>query len=367
MPHVHFVLPDVGYTAAAKQVSVIAPALAEPGWTTEVFSLAGDGPFTGPLRAGGVPVLKSSARAAPWVALRWLIPNPGRGVVHAFGLKVLRRLWAATVGRRRPPILLSLTGRERFTRLDRRCLRIINRVLVHHQSAADALASQGVPAKRISVVPPAIDCATGFQAVPPGQVGNLSHGIPPGAALVVAAGSMPDRHRLLNAVWMFEFVRYPHPDLQLLVIGNGPGRSPLEATARGLAPEGSRIHFLDSRPDLPALLGLAEVVLVPHRWGGVNVALEAMAAGRAVVAADTPELASVIHDRETGRLVPPRDAAATAAAVHQLLLDPDERRRLGEAARARVRREHDTGTVVQMLETVYGDEFTSTRSGLWAE
>jgi glycosyltransferase involved in cell wall biosynthesis len=134
-----------------------------------------------------------------------------------------------------------------------------------------------------------------------------------------------------------------------------------------MAPEGSRVHFLGERADLPALLQLADVVLVLQPCGGVNVTLEAMAAGRAVVAANTPDLAAVIRDGETGRLVPPRDAAAAASAIHKLLLDPVECRRLGDAARQYVREGHAVETVVRMLETVYGDEFTSTRSGLGAE
>jgi glycosyltransferase involved in cell wall biosynthesis len=371
MPHVQFVLPDLGYTAAAKQVSLIASALSDPGWSSEVYPLSRSGQagaFTELLRANGVTVLESSGRSGVrWFGLRFLIPAPGRGVIHAFGLLVLRRLRAAVLGRHRPPILLSLTGRERLSWLDRRCLRIVNRVLVAHQHAADALSRQGIPEKRISVVPPAVDGGTGFQSFQPGQVGNLSLEIPPGGPLIVTAGSMPDRHRLLHAVWAFEFIRYPHTDAHMLVVGDGPGRAPLEILADVLAPEGTRIRFVEARPDLPAVLGMADIVLLLHRWGGANVALEAMAAGRAVVAADTPDLAAVIRDRKTGRLVPPGDARAAAATVRQLLLDPAERRRLGEAARTYVREHHPVATVVQTLEAIYQDEFTSTRSGLGAE
>jgi glycosyltransferase involved in cell wall biosynthesis len=178
---------------------------------------------------------------------------------------------------------------------------------------------------------------------------------------------MPDRFRLLKAVWAFEFIRYPHAKAHLLVVGDGPGRASLEDTAGGMAPEGSRAHFLGERADLPELIALADVVLVLQPDGGVNVALEAMAAGRVVVAANTPDLAAIIRDGETGRLVPPRDAAAAAGVMHKLLLDPIERRRLGDAAREHVRDHHAVPTVVRMLETVYGEEFTTTRSGLGAE
>jgi hypothetical protein len=184
MPHIQFVLPDLGYTTAAKQVSLIAPALTGPGWSGEVYPLtrAGRaGPFTGVLRANHVTVLESTGRSVlRWFGLRFLIPAPGRGLVHAFGLKVLRRLRAATFGRRRPPIILSLTGHERLNWLDRRCLRIVNRVLVHHQPAADALIGQGVPANRVSVIPPAVappleEALRGGESTPP-----LTRGVRPG-------------------------------------------------------------------------------------------------------------------------------------------------------------------------------------------
>src|SRR5262249_59391797 len=78
------------------------------------------------------------------------------GVVHALGLGVLRRLWAATLGTKRPRIVLSLSGRERLSRLDRRCVRVVSRVLVPHATAAQVLVRQGVPTAMVTVVPPAV-------------------------------------------------------------------------------------------------------------------------------------------------------------------------------------------------------------------
>jgi glycosyltransferase involved in cell wall biosynthesis len=390
MPHVHFVLPNLGYNSAAKQASLIAAGIVNPGWTTEVYSLAVDGPFTAPLRAQGVPVLSSTARPPlNWFGLRWMIPAPGHGLVHAFGLLVLHRLWAATIHRHRPPVVLSLTGRERLNRFDRHCLGIVSRVLVHHGHAADVLVRQGVPAGRISVLPPAVSSFDAPRRMPsstlcvdetPAESARIDAerrcfafdaerqtNIPPDSFVLASVGSIPDRHRLFPAVWAFEFIRYPHENAHLLVIGDGPGRAALQANTRGLAPEGSRIHFLGERSDAPRLLAAAELVLVLHRWGGVNVALEAMAAGRAVVAANSPELAAIIRDGETGRLIPPSDMAKAAGVIRKLILNPAERHRLGETARAFVRQHHSVETVVQMLETVYEEEFTSTRSSLWAE
>ena len=69
------------------------------------------------------------------------------------------------------------------------------------------------------------------------------------------------------------------------------------------------------------------------------VVLEAMAAGRPVVATDVAGMPLAVADGETGRLVPEKDAAALAGAVNQLLADADLRRRMGDAGRRRVEEE----------------------------
>lgn len=351
MPHVFFLLSDLDYTGAAKQGSLLAPGLVRAGWSATVFSLAGNGPFTDTLRDAGVPVLTSTARHAfKWLGLRWIVPTPDRGIVHAFGLPALRRLWGGTLGRARAKVVVSLTGREHLTRFDRRVLRLPFRVLVPHGTAAGALIAQGVPASQMTVVPPAVgeappapDRATFFR----------SHGIAPDASLVVSAGRMDRRKALLASLCAFEFVRYTDPAVRLLLVGDGPGREAMEQTARGIAPEGSRAIFLGARPDATAILGLADVVIVTHPAGGANVTLEAMAAARPVVAVRTPDLAPLVQDGRTGILAEAGYAPGIAGALRKLLLDPGRRRDLGEAAAQFVREHHAVGTLVRTLETIY--------------
>ncbi|HKB05909.1 MAG TPA: glycosyltransferase family 4 protein [Gemmataceae bacterium] len=350
MPNVLFLLPDLGYSGAAKQVSLLAPGLRRAGWTAEVFSLAGGGPFAPILRGADVPVLTSTARhALKWLGLRWLVPSSDRGVVHAFGLPVLRRLWVGTLGSDRPKVVVSLSGRERLTWFDRRCLRLASHLVVPHATAADALLRQGVSAPRITVVPPAVGEAT----PPPDRAAFCrSLGIPADAPLVVSVGRMDGRKALLGAIWAFEFVRYTDPAVRLLLVGDGPGRAQMEELTRGLAPEGSRAVFLGARPDAAGIVGLADVVVAAHPAGGANAALEAMAAGRAVLAVNTPDLAPLIRDGETGVLVRPDYRPGIASALRKLLLDPARRRLLGDAARDYVREHHPVDTLVRTMEAV---------------
>jgi glycosyltransferase involved in cell wall biosynthesis len=165
---------------------------------------------------------------------------------------------------------------------------------------------------------------------------------------------MEMRATLFPAIWAFEFYRYMDRTVRLLVLGDGPGREETEAMAQKVAPEGSRVHFLGALPDASSIFGLADVVLISQKTGGVNVALEAMAAGCAMVAAHTPDLAAVVCSGVTGILTPVGDAPAMAHALRRLLDSPD-RDQLGGAARQFARDNHPVSAVVQTLETIYGD------------
>jgi glycosyltransferase involved in cell wall biosynthesis len=343
MAEVTFLVSDLGYTGAAKQLSLLAPGLVRAGWTVQVFTGCRDGPFATPLRAAGVRV--ETTRGRQWLTVRRL-----SGTVHVIGLKALGRLWLATLGARRPRVVLSLTGHERLTRFDRSPLRLAARVLVPHLSAADALVRQGVPPSLVTVVPTAV-----ADAPPATDRDSLAEslGVPADAPWLLSAGRMDTRRPMLGSIWAFEFLRYIEEDVRLLLVGDGPARDRIEAAARGLAPDGSRVHFLGARPDVPALIGLADLVLVPQPAGGTNVALEAMAAGRAVIAADTPDLAAVIEDGWTGLLARPNYPPGIAVAIRKLLADPARRRAVGTAAREQARRHHSVDTLVRAMESVY--------------
>ena len=114
--------------------------------------------------------------------------------------------------------------------------------------------------------------------------------------------------------------------LPLVVAGSGPLLSEVPGA----------LGFLPS-DELERLYGRAAVVACPsHREGFGVVCAEAMAHGRPVVAADVGGLRDLVVHEETGLLVPPRDVVALRAALERLLADPELRRRLGKAGRARI-------------------------------
>ena len=96
-----------------------------------------------------------------------------------------------------------------------------------------------------------------------------------------------------------------------------------------------------------SLQAAAQFVVVPSTWDVFNLsAVEAMALGRVVICSEGAGAAELIRDGETGFRCPPGDAAALADRIRQVLdLSPEERSRIGEAARATVASELDPNKV----------------------
>lgn len=102
---------------------------------------------------------------------------------------------------------------------------------------------------------------------------------------------------------------------------------------------GDRLRFLGYQPyaSVPGLLAGTQICVFPSLWENFpNVCLEAMAAGRAVVATNNGGMADMIEHNRSGILVPPGDPNAIAAAVNRLLANPTQVPEMGAAARRRV-------------------------------
>jgi glycosyltransferase involved in cell wall biosynthesis len=126
------------------------------------------------------------------------------------------------------------------------------------------------------------------------------------------------------------------PEVELVLVGDGPERSALERRAEELGVRG-RVAFLGDRSDVPALLPSFDVYVQPSRYEGLCLAvLEAQAAGVPVVATPVGGIRDTVVDGETGLLVPVGDPAAVAAAIRRLLGDRPLALRLAAEAREAV-------------------------------
>lgn len=277
---------------------------------------------------------------------------------HGYKADILGRLAARRVGIPAVAVSRGWTGENRKVRLyewlDRRHLRFLDHVVcVSDGQAAKVRRWCDVPESRITVIrnsarlgaferydPTARGRLLGFFADSDrGRVGQDS-----GSEItrvVLAAGRLsPEKGFSVLIEAAGSFLRDERA-VGVILFGEGVLRSDLERRVGELGLAG-RVRLPGFRTDLDALIGAADVVVLPSLTEGLpNVALEASAAGVPVVATAVGGTPEVIADRETGLLVPPNDPAALAAKVGGLLRDQEARSRMGAAGRARMQ-EHFT-------------------------
>jgi glycosyltransferase involved in cell wall biosynthesis len=106
-----------------------------------------------------------------------------------------------------------------------------------------------------------------------------------------------------------------------------------------------------------------DVCVFPSLWENFpNVCLEAMSAGRAIVASSAGGMAEMLDQGRVGRLVPPGDPAILSREIIHLLRTPSERNRLGEIARQRVLDTYNEGVIGAMMERIYSEAIERTRA-----
>ncbi len=183
----------------------------------------------------------------------------------------------------------------------------------------------------------------------PEDVPDLSGGGPllcavsqlrPGKGVDTLLDAMP---RVLDAM----------PTTRLLIVGDGVDRALLEARAKRF---NHAVRFVGSTTSVTGVMQMADVFVSPS-WAESfpYTVLEAMAAGRPVVATDVGGVREAVLHGRTGLLVPPRDSIALADAIVALLSDPPRAAQLGAAARELVARRFTVERMVAETASVYLD------------
>jgi glycosyltransferase involved in cell wall biosynthesis len=150
------------------------------------------------------------------------------------------------------------------------------------------------------------------------------------------------------------------PEAQFVLAGGGPERALLETQARVLG-VADHVTFLGHRDDIPDLLASCDLFVLPSLFEGHPLSiLEAMAAGKPVIASAVGGTDEAVVHGETGILVPPADPHALALAIRRVISDPALAQRLAAAGEARARQEFSAETMVQRTTQVY-EEILSPR------
>jgi len=180
-------------------------------------------------------------------------------------------------------------------------------------------------------------------------------GMEPGARIVgIVARLEPEKgHATLLEAW--PAVLRGCPDAYLLVVGEGSRSEALMAQAADLR-IAHRVVFTGRREDVPAVTATLDVAVLPsyREAQGLSV-LEAMALARPVVASNVGGIPEMIEDGVTGLLVPPRDAAALAAAIVRVLDDHPLADMLGRAGHDLVHERFCLEQMIGGIEELYDE------------
>jgi glycosyltransferase involved in cell wall biosynthesis len=350
----------------AQQVRWLSEGLHERGWQVEVAAPPTCAVLPA-LEAAGVPVHQLPLARSPGPSdvqavrgLRVLARRRGYGVVHAHSSKAGALARIAFGGRRRvvyTPHCFAFASHD-FTRAARLGYRAAEQLLLPWAAAIVAVSQweadlarrslRGAGSRVVAIpngVPwpePAPDAAEELVrfagGAPLALFASKLRAQKDPLALVRAAAALRDRGELPGRV---------------AVVGDGELEEDVrrEIAARDLDGE---VRWFPFRGASGPYMAAADLFVVPSRWESLPIAaLEAMAAGLPVLATRVGGVPELVDDGMTGRLVPPGDEGALAAALSGLLADATARERMGAAARRLVAERFRLETMIERTERLY--------------
>jgi glycosyltransferase involved in cell wall biosynthesis len=274
---------------------------------------------------------------------------------HEFTGNTYGSLVAKLVG---VPLVATVHGKSYYSEQFKRRLayRVVSRVgtmvAVSEDLKRFVTDSVGVPAERIKVI------YNGQEILLPVRGGETARlrcelGMEEDEQVVGVVGSLyPVKgHKYLLAA--IPHVLNAHPRTKFLIVGRGDVETSLKDAVKRTGLE-KQVRFLGFREDVATLLSLMDIFVLPSLSEGLSIALlEAMAAGKPVVATNVGGNPELVVDGETGYSVPPRDADALATKLRSLLVDKCRAKKLGENGRKRVQQKFSLQAMADNYQRLY--------------
>jgi glycosyltransferase involved in cell wall biosynthesis len=177
-----------------------------------------------------------------------------------------------------------------------------------------------------------------------------------GKILVGTIATLIEQKGLRDLLSAARRVRESRDDVRFVLVGDGPKRTELEQLRRDLELDDTVVFYGWLRDAAALALPSLDIYFQPSLWEAMSISiLEAMAAGKAIVATDVGETPRVIEDRAEGLLFRPGDVNGMADAILALAADQGSRRRLGDAASKKVAERFTVDHMTRAYEKVYLD------------
>jgi glycosyltransferase involved in cell wall biosynthesis len=284
--------------------------------------------------------------------IRDLVQTLGVDVVHAHGYKADIYTWIAMRGLRVPLVstchnwLDTNISTSVYGWIDRRVLRNFSDIVAVSENVRKKLLDSGVSARKVRIIRNGIDVGK-FRT-------NRAWTEDAHAPLIVGlAGRLSVEKGVDIFLRVAAGVRHTFPEVRFVIVGEGPERATLEQIIKGLD-----LEELVSMPgrcnDMRSFYHSLDVLVSSSRMEGLPMGLlEAMASGLPVIATDVGDVSKIVHDGETGILVPSEDEEALEEAIIGVLRNISLRQSLGKEAAAFIEKEFSAASMTAQYLKIY--------------
>ena len=354
-----FVIPDLRVGGSQRHLVTLVAQMNRKRITSSVLCIGDEGELfeelhyhdirANALHLGGK---KNALRALNSLVRHMRSDRPDVVVVEGFNAEVLGRIAAAIAGIPHTVLWLhNVRPRTVFRKkidkfLDWATSSYFGVAEVQRRYMSDEL---GYPSRKIIIIRNgvdhnAFDCSGGRHAVSGLDIGRNR----PVVSILAALRPEKDHATFIRGA---RLVLNEIPDADFLIVGDGPQRADLEALCSELGLS-DNVRFLGTRSDVPEIICATDLMVLTSVTEAMPmVILEAMACGKPVVATDVGGVGELVEDGVTGFLVPPKEPAALAERLIELIRDPAKCRTMGLAGRRRVLSDFTLEQSVRTAET----------------
>ena len=334
------------------------------GYRWWVGSLSGDGAMADVLKDAGAEILDFSGKSAQRQIREHLQANPTQ-IVHTHTPRTIVAAWRATSGL--PDTLRSrhlatkhlLTGWQ-----DRRwgaiyaLVDLLSLYLPDHLAPVSVTMAEQICAttllstRRVTPVPNGIPCEA-FCKPETRQQTRAALGLPEDALVFGYAGRLEPVKRVDLLLSAFQKVHAQQPRTRLLILGEGQLKTAWQKDAESMGIAGEVI-WAGFRRDIAQMLAAMDVYVQPSANEGLSLSiLEAMSAGKAVIATRVGAAHEIIQHNQTGLLISPNSEQELTAAMRKLIDQPQLMQLFSQSAFDRVREVHSIESMVAGYQRVY--------------
>lgn len=354
---------DLKVGGLQRVVQTLCRSIDKTQFDVAVLCLREIGPLAEDLRSAGIPVhmlrrFKGLRNHTAFLQVARLLREERIDVVHThntgpFIHGVLGALPAGVKTVVHTDHARDFPDAWRFMVVENILARFAYRVVgVSEHSTSQLRRYERIPSRKLTTIINGVDASL-LHVSTTRELKRQELGIAPDAPVLGIVARLHDQKGMPFLLQSVAMLRETFPDLVLLVAGDGPLEAELKQNACDLDIQ-DRVQFLGVRHDVPDLLNVFDLFVLPSLWEGLPmVILEAMAVGCPVLASDVGGVGRAIEHGVTGSLVPAKDVQSLTREISRLLTHEAVRQTYVENAKRKFEAEFSAAAMTRQYERLY--------------